>query len=126
MLIQTPVRLFAAPAAKGAAPTPGNKGGPEPLTITQLQEIGYKNLQQTKIFDYNQFALPSVHGLTNKKSSFRSFEDQINTNFPLEQTAPSDRNSKRVGLLGYKIGMTHFWNKWGAIVPCTVIQIDRC
>jgi large subunit ribosomal protein L3 len=22
--------------------------------------------------------------------------------------------------------MTHFWNKWGAIVPCTVIQIDRC
>ena len=22
--------------------------------------------------------------------------------------------------------MTHFWNKWGAMVPCTVIQIDRC
>ena len=31
-----------------------------------------------------------------------------------------------MGLLGYKIGSTHFWNKWGQIVPCTVLQIDRC
>ena len=22
--------------------------------------------------------------------------------------------------------MTHFWNKWGQLVPCTVIQVDRC
>ena len=22
--------------------------------------------------------------------------------------------------------MTHFWDKWGAMVPCTVIQLDRC
>lgn len=34
--------------------------------------------------------------------------------------------SRRVGLLGYKVGCTHFWDKWGKLQPCTVIQIDRC
>ena len=67
-----------------------------------------------------------MHGVTNKRTSFHSFEDQINQNFPILKTAPISRESRRVGLLGYKIGMTHFWNKWGQLVPCTVIQIDRC
>jgi hypothetical protein len=83
-------------------------------------------LSQTKIFDYNTFAQPESHGLTNIRDTFTSFEDQINSHFTLEKTAPSNRESKRAGLLGYKVGMTHFWNKWGQIVPCTVIQIDRC
>lgn len=38
----------------------------------------------------------------------------------------ADRLSKRAGLLGYKVGCTHFWDKWGKLQPCTVIQIDRC
>ena len=37
-----------------------------------------------------------------------------------------DRNSKRCGVLGYKMGMTHFWDRWGVLTPCTVIQVDRC
>jgi len=37
-----------------------------------------------------------------------------------------DRNSKRVGLLGYKMGMTHIWDKWGKLTACSVIQVDRC
>lgn len=28
--------------------------------------------------------------------------------------------------MGYKVGMTHFWDKWGKVVPCTIIQLDRC
>lgn len=96
------------------------------LTMTQLREIGMQNKNLTKVFDYQQIALENVHGITNKKSTFRSFEDQVNSQYQLQKTAPTDRNSKRAGLLGYKIGCTHFWNKWGQIVPCTVIQIDRC
>lgn len=115
------MRCFAVAAAAPVTAAPM-----EGFTISQLEKLGAENLQKNKIFDYNQFALPNVHGITNKQSSFRSFEDQINHNFQLEKTAPSTRNSKRAGVLGYKIGMTHFWNKWGQIVPCTVIQIDRC
>jgi large subunit ribosomal protein L3 len=96
------------------------------VTISQLRESGYKNFMQTKVIDYSQFANPDLHGISQKRRTFHSFEDQINEAFQLEKTLPADRNSKRVGLLGYKIGMTHFWNRWGQIVPCTVIQIDRC
>ena len=88
--------------------------------------MGVQNLAQGKIFDYGHIALPRIHGITNKKSSFHSFEDQINSQFQLDKTAPTSRDTRRVGLMGYKIGMTHFWNKWGQIVPCTVLQIDRC
>ncbi|CDW71541.1 ribosomal protein l3 containing protein [Stylonychia lemnae] len=100
----------------------------EDMTMTQIRELGHKNLAQQKIIDYQRFINPNVHGITNKKTSFTSFEDQVNANFNknLIKTAPANRESRRVGLIGYKMGMTHFWNKWGALVPCTVIQIDRC
>lgn len=105
---QTQFRFFAA----AAAPT-GKAVTQEPATKSELRALGVQNVEKLKSFDYSQFAHPNIHGVTNKKSSFKSFEDHINTQFPLVQTAPTDRNSRRVGLLGYKIGMTHFWNKWG-------------
>jgi hypothetical protein len=80
-----------------------------------------QNLLQQKLFDYGEIASPSSHGVKNRRGTFRSFEDQVNLHFQLKQTAPTTRESKRVGLLGYKVGMTHFWNKWGQIVPCTVL-----
>ena len=127
VLINPSMRLFAAaPAAKGAAVPPKAQQGPPEVTITQLRETGFRNLMQTKIIDYAQFSNPELNGVKNKRATFGSFEDEINQHYTLEKTLPADRNSKRVGLLGYKIGMTHFWNKWGQIVPCTVLQIDRC
>ncbi len=96
--------------------------------MTELRELGAKNLEKSKIIDYSQFISPLQHGLTNRRATFRSFEDEVNFQYAsiIEKTAPQNRDSKRVGLLGYKVGSTHFWNKWGAMVPCTVIQIDRC
>ena len=65
--------------------------------------------------------------VTNKPNTFRSFEDEINKQYSeLKASEPASRESKRAGIIGFKIGMTHFWDKWGAIVPCTVIQMDRC
>ena len=59
-------------------------------------------------------------------NTFTSFEDQINAQFDLQPTEASTRLSKRAGVMGYKVGMTHIWDKWGKQVPCTVIQLDRC
>ena len=70
-------------------------------------------MQLTKAIDYSAIINPNIFGLTNKSKSFTSFETEFNKNFPLKETGATDRHSKRCGLLGYKIGMTHFWNKWG-------------
>ena len=66
-------------------------------------------------------------GVKNKPQTFRSFEEEINKQYSeLQATEPTSRNSKRTGVIGFKIGCTHFWDKWGAMVGCTVIQMDRC
>jgi large subunit ribosomal protein L3 len=75
--------------------------------------------------DYDKILSSKKFGITNQSKTFKSFEDEINKNFGLEPSAPVDRLSKRVGLVGYKVGMTHFWDKWGKLTPCTVIQVDR-
>jgi large subunit ribosomal protein L3 len=41
---------------------------------------------------------------------------------PVEPT----RESKRCGLLGYKVGMISIWDKFGVIQPLTVVKIDNC
>lgn len=32
---------------------------------------------------------------------------------------------RRVGTLGVKLGMTTMWDKWGHLVPVTIIELDR-
>ena len=61
--------------------------------------------------------------IKNKPKTFRSFEEEINKQYysAMKLTEPTSRLSKRCGLLGVKVGMTHFWDKWGMMVPCTVI-----
>ncbi len=104
----------------------------EPRSIAALEEMGRQNLALTKEngLDYQKIlrstGLRRI-GLQNKPATFRSFEDEINAQYKdLKVTEPTGRLSKRTGVLGYKVGMTHFWDKWGALVPCTVLQLDRC
>jgi hypothetical protein len=108
--------------------SPATKNFVEPKTIAELEATGRANLALTKKggMDYAKVTLASKHGITNKSDSFRSFEEEINQNFAIKATEATDRNSKRVGVLGYKVGCTHFWDKWGVLQGCTVIQLDRC
>lgn len=32
---------------------------------------------------------------------------------------------RRVGALGVKLGMTTLWDRWGHVVPATIIELDR-
>jgi large subunit ribosomal protein L3 len=44
----------------------------------------------------------------------------------LRSARPWGENSKRVGLLGIKCGMTRGWDAFGKHLPLTVIKIDHC
>jgi hypothetical protein len=50
---------------------------------------------------------------------------EVNKPFVLKKVEPT-KESQRVGLLGYKVGMTGVWDRWGTWLPLTVIKIDRC
>jgi hypothetical protein len=95
----------------------------EPLTISTLHKMGQDNLSLTKLINYETVAVPDMFGIKNQDNSFVSFSEALNEeNFgDLQKTEPVDRNSKRVGLLAYKIGCTHFWDRWGRTLPCTVL-----
>ena len=102
-----------------------------PRSISALEEIGRENMALTKPggLDYESIVRNCGKriALKNKANTYRSFEDQINAQYStLKASEATSRNTKRTGVLGYKIGMTHFWDNWGAIVPCSVIQLDRC
>lgn len=91
------------------------------MTIKELYDIGRSNLEQSKILDYK-----TLLNLDPKNYTFGNIEDKVNSNFDIKPTEPAIRESKRVGVLGMKVGMTHFWDRWGCHTPCTVIQLDRC
>lgn len=97
-------------------------------SISGLIAQGHKNRQAFKAggIDYDAVTNSARYGVTNKPQTFKSFEEEINKNFELVPTLKADRLSKRTGVIGYKIGCTHFWDKWGKLQPCTVIQLDRC
>ena len=75
--------------------------------------MGMENYLKTKPIDY-----ATVLG---ENAGFGVYEHEINSQFGVQQTEPAERNCKRVGLMGYKIGMTHYWDRWGKHIPCTVI-----
>lgn len=44
----------------------------------------------------------------------------VNKNMSVER-GERETGSIRVGLLGYKVGMTSQWSKWGVKLPLTII-----
>mmetsp|Transcript_5923 Transcript_5923/g.5081 ORF Transcript_5923/g.5081 Transcript_5923/m.5081 type:complete len:332 (+) Transcript_5923:42-1037(+) len=59
-------------------------------------------------------------------TNFGSLEQEINSKFNVDHSVPIHPDSRRCGAIGYKMGMTSLFDKWGVEVPCTVLQIDRC
>lgn len=54
-------------------------------------------------------------------------ERMVNEKFRVERREGVDPvASRRCGLIAYKVGMVSFFDKWGQLVPLTVLQVDRC
>jgi hypothetical protein len=91
----------------------------EPITISELVEMGSHNRQIEKIIDYEtavQEFYSEVHpghdAALPLLKRFHSYDLMINNQYfsEVKKTEPIDRNTKRAGLIAYKMGMTHYWN----------------
>ena len=58
-------------------------------------------------------------------TSYINYAREINKTFTISSIIPESMESRRVGVIAYKQGMTAIWNKWGQYIPCTVLQLDR-
>lgn len=54
------------------------------------------------------------------------YDEEVNQHFNVEPVVPIGMDSRRAGLLAVKMGMTFVYDKWGAKIGCTVLQVDRC
>ena len=48
---------------------------------------------------------------------FGSLEHEINADMQIDEKPSYGFKSRRCGAIGYKIGMTHIYDKWGQHVP---------
>lgn len=85
----------------------------EPKTLSELRAVGMRNLAQSKTLNYEELFDHTQFGLGSQADTYQSFEDQINLQYELEENEPMTRHSKRAGLIGYKMGCTHYYDKWG-------------
>ena len=85
------------------------------------------NLYRNLIFSqHNFFSNRFRANGPQRHDTFGSLEKDINSKYDVKDVLPASINSRRCGAIGYKIGMTSIFDKWGIAIPCTVIQIDRC
>jgi large subunit ribosomal protein L3 len=57
--------------------------------------------------------------------AYINYANTINKPYVITPTSPQSMESRRIGVIGYKQGMTAIWNKWGVYTPCTVVQLDK-
>lgn len=79
---------------------------------------------------FNELDIRNYDGKTWKqiqqqKPHFNS-ETFVNEKFHIEPVLNPGPMSRRTGALGYKVGMVSEFDKWGHLIPLTVLQIDRC
>ena len=100
-------------------------------TVAMLEAKGSplnkENFDKTKK-DFDQNFFNKIHYVKPEKKIlvYRNMELEINSQFKIKKVEPSSREVKRTGILGYKMGMTGFWDKFGIYYPVTVLKVDRC
>ena len=57
--------------------------------------------------------------------AYVSYVNTINKPYSILPSTSQTTESRRIGVVGYKQGMTALWSKWGVYTPCTVVQLDK-
>jgi 50S ribosomal protein uL3 len=82
----------------------------------------FNELNRTKALSYvNEIQESPLQ----KVNEVRNVAEEINKKYNIKKVEATKR-TKRVGLIGYKVGMMTIWDKWGIAHPLSVIKIDNC
>ena len=101
----------------------------ESMKILEAPEspLNKKNWEKSKTEFNEVFKGIATYVKPEKKNIiYKNMEKEINSIFKIKKVEPSDRNTKRSGVLAFKVGMTGVWDKYGIYYPLTVLQVDRC
>ena len=121
---------------------------PDPNTpaalVNDIERLRLKDLMNTLLYDDTKSgldlkaeldrmkSLTYVNELANrperiilKKTDYYNHGDEVNKKFEIKKVEGS-KKSVRTGLLGYKVGMTMAWDKFGTAFPLTVVRVENC
>lgn len=102
---------------------------PTPIKQTSFLELLTRNEAGEVVFPTpNDFVKKDTPQFSNKVHKiYGNVEDIVNAKYQgqISKVENPSLNSRRLGLLSYKIGMTNMWDKWGRFIPLTVLHVDR-
>lgn len=90
----------------------------------EFEQNETNNRQKFDVLNVNEWSGKSFRELKQQRAYFNP-ERFVNEKFDVKPIFPSSPMSTRCGSLGYKIGMTSIFDKWGHMIPLSVIQLDR-
>lgn len=91
----------------------------------EVMELDKKNREKFEKISVTDWEGQYYRGLR-KSREFMNAERFVNEKFTVAPVKPSSKASRRCGSMGYKMGMTSIFDKWGHMIPLTVLQLDRC
>ena len=112
--------------------------------ISDIERLKLKDLMNTLLYDETNAgkdlkreldslkSLYYVNEIANKpepqilkKEDYYNRGSEVNKKFEIKKVEGT-KTSVRTGLLGYKVGMTMAWDKFGTCFPLTVVRIENC
>ena len=98
------------------------------LTFKCNRPLLFNNYSMTQIFPNRPSSTMTIPSPLPPPLNISYLEYEERNNKSLEVKPHNNRGymSKRTGILGYKQGMTNYWDKWGTNIPCSVIKVDLC
>ncbi len=113
---------------------------PEGFKFDEIQRLKIRQLMEIVNQDESKAGLDFKMSLQEMKSlsyvndikpkepekDYYNRAEIINAKLAPLKSVTGTKTSVRCGLIGYKVGMTSVWDKFGTVHPLTVVKIDNC